>query len=123
MNVSPRRRQLWQARRGLCHYCGIATKLRAESQSDPLLATLDHVIPESKGGTSALTNLVLACYRCNNEKGDRVEWTPGEKRPGLPIAKPFEPAPPPPVPHRRRWFPVRPLYFNVARLNRARVTL
>lgn len=50
------------ARDGLkCHYCG----------EDLNTSTLqvDHVIPRSKGGSSALSNLVLACPKCNGKKG------------------------------------------------------
>ena len=30
--------------------------------------TLDHVVPQSKGGPNTWDNLVTACKRCNNEK-------------------------------------------------------
>jgi hypothetical protein len=32
--------------------------------------TLDHVIPQSKGGGNSWDNLVTACKRCNSEKAD-----------------------------------------------------
>lgn len=35
-------------------------------------ATIDHVIPKSKGGTWDKGNLVLACYSCNQIKGNKV---------------------------------------------------
>ena len=41
-----------------CYYCGDA----AES--------VDHLIPRSKGGSSAISNLVPACNRCNQMKGN-----------------------------------------------------
>lgn len=34
--------------------------------------TLDHVLPRSRGGASTWENLVAACRRCNNRKGDRL---------------------------------------------------
>jgi hypothetical protein len=34
-------------------------------------ASVDHVIPRSKGGTDAPQNLVLACRSCNSSKGNR----------------------------------------------------
>jgi 5-methylcytosine-specific restriction endonuclease McrA len=41
-------------------------------------ATLDHLIPTSKGGKDMMENLVTACHACNNEKGDMMpdvfEW-------------------------------------------------
>lgn len=32
-------------------------------------ATIEHVIPRSKGGTNAQTNLKLSCWTCNNVRG------------------------------------------------------
>lgn len=46
----------------VCHYCG--------SDLDDETRSLDHVVPRSKGGPNALVNLVLACKRCNSERGD-----------------------------------------------------
>jgi hypothetical protein len=31
--------------------------------------TLDHYVPRKAGGSDELANLVLACFRCNNDKG------------------------------------------------------
>ena len=36
------------------------------------LVTLDHVHPRSKGGANSVDNLVIACARCNNRKGDSL---------------------------------------------------
>jgi 5-methylcytosine-specific restriction endonuclease McrA len=44
-----------------CHYCG--------QYFAPDDLTLDHIIPRSRGGSNALTNLCLACSRCNHRKG------------------------------------------------------
>lgn len=44
-----------------CVYCGSTKKADL---------TLDHVIPQSKGGPNTWNNLVTACKRCNNEKDD-----------------------------------------------------
>ena len=51
-----------------CRYCGKLLSKR--------LSTLDHVVPRSRGGADDLTNLVLACRRCNLCKGARTlqEW-------------------------------------------------
>lgn len=48
-----------------CAYCGKTA------------ATIDHVLPRSRGGHDAWENLVACCLRCNNAKGDR---TPSEMR-------------------------------------------
>lgn len=42
-----------------CVYCG-----KGERKN----LTLDHVIPQSKGGPNTWYNLVTACKKCNNEK-------------------------------------------------------
>ena len=44
-----------------CVYCG---------DDNRKTLTLDHVIPQSKGGKDAWDNLVTACRRCNSEKSD-----------------------------------------------------
>ena len=36
------------------------------------MATVDHVIPRSKGGSNDDDNLVIACYGCNYLKADQV---------------------------------------------------
>lgn len=48
-----------------CAYCG----------RGDITLTIDHVIPKSRGGADSWENLVTACVRCNNSKGDR---TPAE---------------------------------------------
>ena len=47
-----------------CGYCGDRA------------ATIDHVFPRSRGGLDRWDNLIAACARCNQSKGDRtpVEW-------------------------------------------------
>jgi len=44
-----------------CVYCGY---------SNIKMLTLDHVIPQSKGGKDTWDNLVTACRQCNGEKSD-----------------------------------------------------
>lgn len=46
-----------------CAYCG--------SPAD----TVDHLLPQSRGGKNTWLNTVAACTRCNNHKANR---TPGE---------------------------------------------
>ena len=43
-----------------CGYCGGSA------------ATIDHVLPRSRGGADSWENLIACCLRCNNEKGDRT---------------------------------------------------
>ena len=35
--------------------------------------TVDHVVPQSKGGTDHMTNLQLLCGACNSMKGTRSQ--------------------------------------------------
>jgi len=44
-----------------CVYCG---------DDNRKTLTLDHVVPQSKGGKNSWNNLVTACKKCNNEKSD-----------------------------------------------------
>ncbi|HDT15506.1 MAG TPA: HNH endonuclease [Firmicutes bacterium] len=41
--------------------------------------TIDHVIPKSKNGPTTWTNVVTACHKCNNKKGDRTLKESGMK--------------------------------------------
>lgn len=49
---------------GSCQYCQNELKLHE--------ATIDHVLPICKGGKNEWTNLVIACLKCNQEKGDKL---------------------------------------------------
>ena len=46
-------------RRDVCAYCG---KLKGER-------TLDHIVPQAKGGSNHWSNYTGACFECNNRKG------------------------------------------------------
>jgi 5-methylcytosine-specific restriction endonuclease McrA len=41
--------------------------------SGPDHRTVDHRVPKSRGGTDGLSNLVFACFTCNQRKRDRPE--------------------------------------------------
>jgi 5-methylcytosine-specific restriction endonuclease McrA len=54
-----------------CYYCN-KKNLKAQSDFDCDLATLDHVKPLSKGGERFhSSNIVIACHRCNSRKKDK----------------------------------------------------
>ena len=46
-----------------CQYCG---KKMTNSE-----ATLDHIVPKSKGGKNDFLNLVTCCKKCNHKKGNK----------------------------------------------------
>ncbi|MCB0338239.1 MAG: HNH endonuclease [Bdellovibrionales bacterium] len=47
-----------------CQYCGVELGARE--------ATLDHVIPRSRKGTTTWTNIVTCCTACNRIKGSKT---------------------------------------------------
>jgi len=64
----------WQTERGelFCHYCGKGP-LPIEDPSQKKVATIDHVMPLSKGGPKFdENNLVIACYACNSKKKNKM---------------------------------------------------
>jgi 5-methylcytosine-specific restriction endonuclease McrA len=62
--VSAHRREIILRDENKCQYCN------KEFPTDKL--TLDHIIPKSKGGLNTWHNLVAACKRCNQKKGNRT---------------------------------------------------
>jgi hypothetical protein len=52
--------------RGFCEYCLSCAELTGQD------FMLDHVVPESKGGTSELSNLCWCCFWCNAFKQART---------------------------------------------------
>lgn len=51
--------------KNICHYCQEPCSERVPSR----YPTRDHVVPKSIGGINSLTNYVLACSKCNNDRG------------------------------------------------------
>lgn len=73
-----------------CQYCARQLSTRE--------ATLDHVVPRSKGGKTLWDNIVCCCATCNRKKGGR---TPAEARMML-LSKPVRPD----------WLPVLTIRLN-----------
>jgi len=54
---------------GRCLHCGSRLRVGPTGQT---LATVEHIVPVSAGGSNVdLLNVALACVGCNNEKGVR----------------------------------------------------
>lgn len=69
----------------LCQYC----RKHLTNQT----ATIDHVIPRSKGGRSTFDNTVAACEPCNSRKADRTLQQARMKlikKPGIPKINPIK---------------------------------
>ena len=60
----PTKKALWYRDLGKCQYCSKEVNIGS--------ATLDHVIPKSRGGDHTWENLVIACSKCNGKKGSRL---------------------------------------------------
>jgi 5-methylcytosine-specific restriction endonuclease McrA len=54
-----------------CVYCG--------KELTDKKATIDHIIPTSRGGKNDFMNTCCACYACNNKKNDRTPEEAGMK--------------------------------------------
>ena len=63
----------------ICQYCG-----GMPGRND---LTIDHVLPRSRGGETTWNNVVAACMRCNQRKGNR---TPEEANMPL-LSRPAQP--------------------------------
>ena len=73
-----RKNVLWRDR-FTCQYCG--------KIMPPDRLTLDHVTPRSRGGPKTWENIVTACYRCNQRKGNSLPNEIGM----IPLRLPKEP--------------------------------
>lgn len=66
-NIPVSRRGVLRRDNSRCGYCGKSA------------ATIDHVMPRSRGGKDSWENLVACCLSCNNAKGNRtpseMNWT------------------------------------------------
>lgn len=51
-----------------CPYCGHELLLK-DVYPHKFVPSIDHKLPLSKGGTNAITNLIVCCTRCNIAKG------------------------------------------------------
>ena len=63
---------------GKCIHCN--SKLVVDDNGRAMgEATLEHVWPETQGGTNDVQNLAVACARCNREKGSRHDHRGGQR--------------------------------------------
>ncbi len=64
-NYRQNKHVLFGEQEGLCAGCGVMFPFRN--------FTVDHIVPQSRGGTDHLDNLQLLCGACNSLKGDRPQ--------------------------------------------------
>lgn len=82
-DVRDRRRNWLEAQHAKdprCRYCRLPTELKHRGfnqregvTSESRHATLDHIIPQGRGGTDWHENWALACHTCNWLKADMSE--------------------------------------------------
>ena len=89
------RRNIFERDKHTCQYC-------RKKLCKPEL-TIDHVIPQSKGGRDSWENLVLACVKCNVKKSNR---TPDQAHMPL-IKKPVKP----------KWLPALGIKIPIGQLS------
>ena len=67
-NVSRRKRPskktIWTRDKGKCQYCEKDLTIKD--------CTIDHVIPKSRNGLHTWDNVVIACRKCNQKKGNKL---------------------------------------------------
>lgn len=74
MSISKEKRiELWETREHICGICGHVIPCIDAMQ-------VDHIIPRSKGGSDADSNLQLTHCSCNNKKSDSLVQAPIEER-------------------------------------------
>ena len=52
-----------------CHWCGVEKSLHP---LDKNFATIEHILPLSRGGLDNRNNMTLACITCNQERGNTM---------------------------------------------------
>lgn len=87
-NAERQRREVWVRSNGPCEYidldkliakhrkkcCGCGCKVTKYNGSyRPTDASIDHVVPLSRGGWHAWSNVQLLCVDCNSRKADSIE--------------------------------------------------
>lgn len=68
-DVDPLR--IYERDKWTCQLCGKKVRRTPRGKHDPLMASLDHIIPVTKGGGWTYANLHCAHLRCNKSKGNR----------------------------------------------------
>ena len=78
-NPKCNRRNLYLRDESTCQYCGKHGEYKDFE--------IEHIVPQSRGGRTEWTNVVLSCTKCNQKKSNRTPEEAGMKL----IKKPFKP--------------------------------
>jgi 5-methylcytosine-specific restriction endonuclease McrA len=77
------RENVYDRDQGRCQYCKVFCTRKE--------ATYDHVIPRALGGQTNWTNIVIACFTCNQRKGGRTPEQAGMRLRTTPIKPKYLP--------------------------------
>lgn len=66
------RREVFLRANGVCYICNKTTHFEKYEEFSPLLATVDHRIPWTKGGKHTWSNVANCCLRCNMVKKNNL---------------------------------------------------
>jgi 5-methylcytosine-specific restriction endonuclease McrA len=66
------RSSVFEKYKGVCNDCGVETNFYFNSNNRLIFATVDHVIPLSKGGNHTWKNVQLLCQHCNSTKKNKL---------------------------------------------------
>jgi len=63
-----------------CHCCGVQLHWQGDLKNS---ATVEHLVPQSKGGTSWCGNIIMVCTLCNKKRGNSnwIDWVLNYKLP------------------------------------------
>jgi 5-methylcytosine-specific restriction endonuclease McrA len=70
--ISINRKIVFESFGWICRHCGTNTYGIERGKNLPNEATIDHIIPLSKGGLHNYSNVQLLCRRCNTKKRDTI---------------------------------------------------
>lgn len=68
-----RKLSVWIRDQWECVYCAVAVVDPLDNPPRGITATVDHIIPRSKGGSHRSSNLVTACWNCNKKRGNSAK--------------------------------------------------
>ncbi|CQR75081.1 HNH endonuclease [Sporomusa ovata DSM 2662] len=66
-------KKIYKRDKAICQICGEYVEYD-KTPTNPMGATIDHIIPLSKGGLHCMSNCQLAHRRCNSLKGSKIDY-------------------------------------------------
>lgn len=67
LRLKQMREEAFKRQGGLCYWCDEPMIVIAE-EDNPRLCTAEHVVRQAEGGPTSRSNIVAACFECNNNR-------------------------------------------------------